>query len=54
MHNYLYKGFLIEVWEQDNLWHSIVNADKKIRTAENVVTQEEAEFAAESLIDSWN
>lgn len=56
MHNYLYNGFLVEVSELSNeLWEAIVNeGNNRIIVTQAATSQEEAEFYAEELIESWN
>ena len=56
MHNYLYNGFLVEISELPNeLWEAIVNeGHNRITATQTATSQEEAEFYAEELIESWN
>jgi hypothetical protein len=56
MNSYVYKGFLIEVWEKDDVWTSLIHVgkDKTILATDKAICQEEAETAAEEAIESWN
>jgi hypothetical protein len=56
MNSYIYKGFLIEVWEKDDIWTAVVHVgkDKQVTATDKAQSQEEAETAAEETIESWN
>jgi hypothetical protein len=56
MNSYVYKGFLVEVWEKDDVWTSLIHVgtDEKITATDKATCQEEAETAAEERIESWN
>jgi hypothetical protein len=55
---YLYKGLTIEIHKSETpqgaAYKSLVRAPGKTIASEEFSSQEEAEFAAEELIDSWN
>jgi hypothetical protein len=56
MNSYVYKGFLVEIWEKDDVWTSLIHVDKDktILATDKAQSQEEAETTAEETIESWN